>query len=62
MTILFKGGSIMNIKKELKKTLQELDVRLQNYWSREERAMLYIAKSNTLMALQKYETSEEKAE
>ncbi|MDM5370392.1 hypothetical protein QUF96_02150 [Bacillus bombysepticus] len=52
----------MNVKKELKKTLQELDVRLQNYWSREERAMLYIAKSNTLMALQKYETSEEKAE
>lgn len=52
----------MNVKKELKKTLREIDNRLENYWSRDERAMLYIAKSNTLLALQKYETSEEKAE
>ena len=46
----------MDIKKQLEELLEEIDMQLSG-WSldSETRATLRLAKSNTLMALQKYE-------
>ncbi|HDR4373494.1 TPA: hypothetical protein QCP80_003324 [Bacillus cereus] len=50
----------MNIKKELEENLKDINSAIHGWSSRDERATLYVAKSKTLLALQKYETNEEK--
>lgn len=56
MTILFKGGSFMNIKKELENTLEEIKEELQQRtYNHEQYGILLIAKAKVLVALQKYE-------
>jgi len=45
----------MNIKDELTKQLEEVNIELEMTGYTEKRAMLQVAKSNILIALQKYE-------
>lgn len=50
----------MDIKKELENTLEEIKEELRRSYNREQCGVLLIAKTKVLVALQKYETSEEK--